>query len=73
MQLRITNSHVVALSNSDGYLQVSVQRSLQQAVAPHVSAEQKQSGRSGGDHGLPIEVLTCHRSQGDVLPSENLE
>lgn len=51
---------------------MGVQRSLEEAVAAHVAAQQQQGGRSRRHHGLPVEVLAGNGAQLDFLPSDNL-
>lgn len=67
---RDTASSYFSSSLSD--LEVGVERGLQEAVAPHVAAQQQQGGRSRRHHGLPVEVLPRRRAQLDVLPPNNL-
>ena len=48
------------------------QGGFQEKIALHVPAEQEQSRRRGGHHGLPIELLANHRPQVDELSCDNL-
>lgn len=54
------------------YLQVGVQRGLQEAVAPHVAAQQQQGRGGRRHHALPVEMLASHGAKVYVLASDNL-